>query len=107
MTEQASSALGGLGELDRIIHEPGRLMLMALLYVVESADFTFIMSQTGQTWGNVSAHMSRLEQAGYIEVEKAFKGRRPNTMLRLTPAGRAAFQKYRREMKQVLDDLPD
>ena len=107
MTEPPSSALGGLGEIDRVIHEPGRLMLMALLYVVESADFTFIMSQTGLTWGNLSAHMSRLEQAGYIEVAKAFKGRRPNTMLRLTDAGRAAFQKYRREMKQVLDDLPE
>jgi DNA-binding MarR family transcriptional regulator len=107
MTEPPSSDLGSLGEIDRVIHEPGRLMLMALLYVVDSADFTFIMSQTGLTWGNLSAHMSKLEQAGYIEVEKAFKGRRPNTLLRLTGAGRAAFQKYRRGMKQVLDDLPE
>jgi DNA-binding MarR family transcriptional regulator len=107
MTEPPASGLAALGDIDRLVHEPGRLMLMALLYVVESADFTFLMSQTGLTWGNLSAHMSKLEEAGYIEVEKAFKGKRPNTMLRLTPLGRAAFKTYRRSMKQVLDDLPE
>ncbi|MEJ2148942.1 MAG: transcriptional regulator [Chloroflexota bacterium] len=77
------------------------------LYVVESADFTFLMRQTGLTWGNLSSHMSKLEEAGYIEVEKKFKGKRPNTMLRLTDEGRAAFRDYRHSLKQVLDDLPD
>lgn len=80
---------------------------MALLYVVQSADFTFLMDQTGLTWGNLSAHLSKLEEAGYIEVEKAFKGKRPNTMLSLTLLGREAFKSYRRSMKQVLDDLPE
>mgnify|MGYP003461739310 CR=1 FL=1 len=80
---------------------------MALLYVIESADFTFLMNQTGMTWGNLSAHMSKLEEAGYLEVEKSFKGKRPNTMLRLTRQGRAAFQAYRQKMKQVLDNLPE
>jgi DNA-binding MarR family transcriptional regulator len=75
--------------------------------VLESADFTFLMNQTGMTWGNLSAHMSKLEEAGYIEVEKSFKGKRPNTMLRLTPQGRAAFQGYRQKMRQVLEDLPE
>ena len=96
-----------LADIDRLIHEPGRLMIMALLYVIESADFTFLMSQTGLTWGNLSAHMSKLEGAGYIEVEKEFKGKRPNTMLRLTGQGREAFREYRQRMKLVLDDLPD
>jgi DNA-binding MarR family transcriptional regulator len=82
-------------------------MVMALLYVVSSADFTFLLNQTGLTWGNLSAHMSKLEEAGYLEVEKTYKGRRPNTLLRLTDQGRAAFQIYRRSMKQVLDDIPD
>jgi DNA-binding MarR family transcriptional regulator len=107
MTESPSNNLAALGDIDRLIHEPGRLMLMALLFVVQSADFTFLMIQTGLTWGNFSAHMTKLEEAGYIEVEKAFKGRRPNTMLKLTPQGREAFKTYRREMKQVLDDLPE
>jgi DNA-binding MarR family transcriptional regulator len=107
MTEPTAPNLTGLGEIDRIIHEPGRLMLMALLFVVQSADFTFLMNQTGLTWGNLSAHMTKLEEAGYIEVEKSFKGRRPNTMLKLTPQGRLAFRNYRQEMKLILDDLPE
>ena len=78
---------------------------MALLYVVDSADFTFLMNQTGLTWGNLSAHLSKLEEAGYIEVEKSFKGKRPNTDAAPDPAGRDAFQAYRQKMKQVLDGL--
>ena len=107
MTETHANHLTALGDIDRLIHEPGRLMLMALLYVVTSADFTFLMNQTGLSWGNLSTHMSKLEEAGYIEVEKAFKGKRPNTMLRLTKQGREAFQSYRHNMKQILDDLPE
>ncbi|MFH2103862.1 MAG: transcriptional regulator [Chloroflexota bacterium] len=80
---------------------------MALLYVVDSADFIFLMNQTGLTWGNLSAHMSKLEDSGYIEVHKTFKGKRSNTMLRLTKKGREAFQDYRQRMKQVFDSLPE
>jgi DNA-binding transcriptional ArsR family regulator len=98
---------GLLEGLDRLIHEPARLLIVALLTVVESADFTFLMQQTGLTWGNLSSHMSKLEEAGYIEVEKTFKGKRPNTMLRLTETGRDAFRAYRLAMKGLLDDLPD
>ena len=94
-------------EIDRMVHEPARLAIMALLYVIESADFTFLMNQTGLSWGNLSTHMSKLEEAGYIEVEKSFKGRRPNTNLHLTTDGRSAFREYRQKMKQMLDDLPD
>ena len=95
-----------LADLDRVIHEPARLMIVAYLYVVESADFTFLMRQTGLTWGNLSSHMSKLEEAGYVEVEKAFVERKPRTMLRLTDAGRAAFREYRKRMEQVLGDIP-
>ena len=108
MTEPASHPeLADFADIDRLVHEPARLMLMAVLYVIDSADFTFLMNQTGMTWGNLSAHMSKLEEAGYLDVEKSFKGKRPNTMLRLTPQGRAAFQAYRQTMKQVLDGLPE
>jgi DNA-binding MarR family transcriptional regulator len=95
------------GDIDKVIHEPARLMIMALLYVVESGDFTFLMRQTGLTWGNLSSHMTKLESAGYINVEKEFKGKRPNTMLSLTEEGRAAFRSYRQTMKAMLDTLPD
>ncbi len=106
MSEQSGGPdLGELAGLDRLVHEPARLAVMALLYVVDSADFTFLMNQTGLTWGNLSTHMSKLEEAGYLEVEKSFKGKRPNTTLRLTPQGRQAFQEYTRRMKQFLQDL--
>lgn len=96
-----------LDEVDRLIHEPARLKLIALLYMLESADFTFLMSQTGMSWGNLSSHMTKLEEAGYLEVEKTFKGRRPNTMLKLTDKGRQAFQTYRKQMTQFFEDISD
>ena len=80
---------------------------MAYLYVVESADFLFLMHQTGLTHGNLSSHIRNLEAAGYIEVVKEFVDRKPHTMLKLTKEGRAAFQAYRKSMMQVLDDLPE
>lgn len=98
---------GSMPEIDKLIHEPARLQIMAFLYVVESADFTFLMRQTGLTWGNLSSHMSKLEEAGYIQVVKEFKAKRPNTMLKLSSSGRAAFKHYRQQMLQVLDQLPD
>ena len=107
MDDSHSTNLSGLTEIDRMVHEPARLAIMALLYVIESADFTFLMNQTGLSWGNLSTHMTKLEEAGYIEVEKSFKGRRPNTNLRLTPAGRKAFQEYRQKLMRMLNELPD
>ena len=102
--EQAN--LSEVTDLDRMVHEPARLAVMSLLYVIESADFTFLMNQTGLTWGNLSAHLSKLEDAGYIEMEKGFKGKRPQTILRLAPKGREAFQDYARKMKSLFKDLP-
>ncbi len=102
-----SEELQSIGDIDRLIHEPARLMILAVLYVVESADFTFLMNQTGLTWGNLSSHLSKLEEAGYVEIQKEFKGKKPHTMLQLTEKGQAAFRAYRQSMKQVLDDLPD
>ncbi|HER44435.1 MAG TPA: transcriptional regulator [Candidatus Eisenbacteria bacterium] len=80
---------------------------MACLYVVESCDFTFLSNQTGLTHGNLSSHMSKLETAGYIEIEKEFVDRKPHTMLRLTEDGRSAFREYRRLIEGVFEDLPD
>jgi DNA-binding transcriptional ArsR family regulator len=99
--------LHSLAEIDRLIHEPARLCIVVTLYVVESADYTFLMNQTGLTWGNLSSHMSKLEEAGYVAVEKSFVGKKPQTMAALTDVGRAAFQTYRRQMEQVLGDLPE
>ncbi len=96
-----------LTDIDKTIHEPARLMIMANLYVVENADFTFLMGQTRLTWGNLSSHLSKLEKAGYVAVEKSFIGKKPHTMLYLTEDGRSAFQIYRQKMERMLDELPD
>lgn len=96
-----------LAGLDQIIHAPARLMVLTYLYVVESADYVFLMRQTGLTWGNLATHLNKLEEAGYIEVQKTYKGKKPQSILRMTEQGRTAFQAYKKSLKQVLDDLPD
>ena len=98
--------LSGIAAIDRVLHEPSRMLIAALLYVVESADFIFVMNQTGLTWGNLSAHMSKLEEAGYLEIQKSFKGKRPLTTLRLTLSGRESFREYALKMRQILKNLP-
>ena len=99
--------LSFITQIDRVIHEPARFMIMAYLYVVESADFLFLERQTGLTRGNLSSHMSKLEAAGYIEVMKEFIDKKPHTMLQLTESGRDAFQLYRKYMQEALDQIPD
>ena len=95
-------ALQSLGEIDKLVHEPARLQILAALSVVESADFVFLMQHTGLTWGNLSSHMSKLEDAGYVEIEKEFVDKKPRTMLHLTKSGRQAFEDYRSRMQHVL-----
>ena len=106
-TDPEANGLKPTTHLDRVIHEPGRLMIMAYLYVVEKADFLFLMRQTGMTQGNLSSHLSKLEAAGYIEIEKTFKGKKPLTMLRLTDAGRSGLREYRESMSRVLEGIRD
>jgi DNA-binding transcriptional ArsR family regulator len=96
-----------ISKLDKTIHEPARLIIMAHLYVVESADFLFLQRQTQMTPGNLSAHLSKLEDAGYVEIKKEFIERKPHTALALTKKGRDAFRQYRRDIKQVADELPE
>ena len=91
-----------IADLDRVIHEPGRLMIAALLFAVDQADFLYLLHETGMNKGTLSSHISRLEEAEYVKVEKSFRGKVPQTVLRLTPAGRKAFEEYRRSLKQVL-----
>ena len=92
-------------EIDKLIHEPARLQIMTQLYVVEEADFLFLMRKTGLTWGNLSSHMSKLETAGYIEVKKEFQDKKPHTILKLTATGRAAFENYRATIAKVFEDI--
>ena len=92
---------------DRVIHEPARLVIAAILYAAESADFVYLLRETGLTKGNLSSHFAKLEDAGYIEIEKGFQGKIPRTSYRLTDTGRAAFSQYRERLRQAADTLPD
>ena len=96
-----------LADIDPLVHASARLMILTYLYVVESADFVFLKNMTGLTWGNLSTHMSKLEEAGYVEIEKTFSGKKPQSMVRMTASGRTAFQEYKDRMKRVLEDLPE
>jgi DNA-binding MarR family transcriptional regulator len=89
-------------EIDRIIHEPARLLVLAQLFETESADFLYLLRHTGLTKGNLSAHLRKLEQAGYVEVEKTFVERLPLTVVRLSEKGREAIEAYRRQMLELL-----
>ena len=106
MTDNSGEVQESITKIDRLIHEPSRYTLMAYLYVVEVADFLFLIRQTGMTWGNLSAHLSKLEAAGYVAIEKEFLGKKPHTTVRLTDQGRNAFEEYRGNMKMILDNLP-
>ncbi|WP_298404640.1 transcriptional regulator [uncultured Chloroflexus sp.] len=77
-----------------VIHEPARLMIVALLYTVDSADFLFLQRETGLSKGNLSVHLAKLEQAGYVRIEKTYRGKSPLTLCSLTETGKEAFQYY-------------
>jgi DNA-binding transcriptional ArsR family regulator len=89
-------------EIDRMVHEPARYQILSVLFVLESADFQFIQNQTGLTKGNISSHMSKLEDAGYIKVVKEFIGRKPHTMMKITKKGKKAFEQYRKMMTGII-----
>jgi DNA-binding MarR family transcriptional regulator len=87
--------------LDRMVHEPARLAIIAVLSACESADFAYLANATGLTKGNLSAQLSKLEEAGYVSIVKRFKGKYPNTLCSLTPSGRQAFEAYRQQVRAV------
>jgi DNA-binding transcriptional ArsR family regulator len=91
-----------MSDLDRVIHEPARLQIVALLSGAKEADFVFLQRETGLTKGNLSSHLVKLEETGYVQIEKTFRGKIPLTIARLTPEGRAAFQSYRKAMNGLL-----
>jgi DNA-binding MarR family transcriptional regulator len=93
-------------DVDRLIHEPARYNIMALLYVVERAEFLFVQNQTKLTPGNLSSHLAKLEGAGYLRIQKKFVGKKPTTFLSLLKRGRVAFEDYRAKMKEVFTTDP-
>ena len=91
-----------LPELDPVVHGKLRLAVLSLLVTVDEADFTWLREKTGSTDGNLGAQMLKLEEAGYVSMEKRFAGRKPQTVYRMTPAGRAALSNYVAAIKSLL-----
>jgi len=101
--KQTTDSLSDIMNIDRLVHSPARLSILTYLSVVEEGDAVYLLNQTGLTWGNLSANVTRLQEAGYIEVVKEFKGNKPHTLLKLTGRGRKAFHDYQDKMKGLLD----
>jgi DNA-binding HxlR family transcriptional regulator len=91
-----------LPELDPVVHGKLRLAVLSLLVGVQEADFTWLRDKTGSTDGNLGAQMLKLEEAGYVAMQKRFAGRKPQTLYRMTPAGRKALAKYVTALKHLL-----
>lgn len=96
-----------LAEIDQLVHAPARLMVMTYLYVVESIEFVYLKRITGLSWGNLSTHLTKLEEGGYVKLEKTFLDKKPHTMISLTDEGRQAFREYKDGMQEMLGNLPD
>ncbi len=90
-------------KIDRIIHEPARLKIFTCLDPVDNADFIFLLHETGLSKGNLSSHLSKLELAGYVEIEKTFIGKIPRTLISLSKKGRKSFQDYKNAIVQILE----
>lgn len=103
--ETGAASLQSISGVDRLIHEPARLMIVTILYAAASADFLYLLRETGLTKGNLSAHLGKLEEAGYVKIEKIFRGKIPQTLLSLTPEGRAAFENYREQLKRIVQSI--
>lgn len=99
-----SSSLRQIAHLDRVIHEPARLMIVATLSMVKEADFLYLQDQTSLTKGNLSSHLAKLEEAGYVDIEKAYRGKIPMTLCRLTKKGRASFRGYEIALRAALSE---
>ena len=92
-----------ISEIDKAIHSPARLMIMTYLNVVECGDAVYLMNQTGLTWGNLSTHISKLEEAGYVDVKKEFVNKKPRTVIQLTELGKESFAEYKSKLQEFLE----
>lgn len=95
-----------LKPLDPLLHSQLRLAVMSLLVSVESAEFVFLREKTGATAGNLSVQLDKLDKAGYIKIEKSFKGKKPLTTCSVTKAGLKAFEAYVDSLKSYIDRKP-
>ncbi len=96
-----SESFDRLAALDKAIHEPARLAILTALSACRSAQFRYLQSLTGLTQGNLSVHLTKLEEKGFIEIEKRFDGKYPSTRVRLTADGRRAISQHWRQLDEL------
>ena len=96
-----------VAEVDRLIHEPARLMIVTILSAVESADFLYLQRETDLTKGNLSSHLSKLESADYVKIKKTYRGKIPLTVCSLTDSGHKAFMDYREQLKYIVENTTE
>lgn len=93
-----------IADVDRLIHEPARLVILTILYTVKEVDFLYLQRETGLTKGNLSSHLAKLEEAGYIHIEKTYRNKIPLTLCSLTELGRKAYKNYRDQLKRFIEN---
>lgn len=99
-----STPFAELASLDRLVHDPTRLAILTALSACQRADFLHLQRITGLTKGNLSAHVSKLEQAGWVVVEKRFVGKKPTTLIALSERGRAAVDEHWRKLEELREE---
>jgi DNA-binding transcriptional ArsR family regulator len=97
-----SQRIQEIAQLDRLIHEPARLAILLILDGAGEADFLYLQREGGFTQGNLSGHLAKLEEAGYVAIEKKFKGKVPLTVCSLTGKGKTALAEYSQRMRGIL-----
>ncbi len=106
MSDETNKAARSIQDVDRVIHEPARLMIITILYALESADFLYLQRETELSKGNLSSHLARLEEVGYLQIEKTYRGKIPLTLCSLTSKGRQAFERYQQQLKDFVQRIP-
>ena len=102
-----SKATADFPPIDPLLHEPARLRLLTLLAMVKRADFTYLLNLSGLSRGNLSVQMTKLAEAGLVDIDKSFRANRPRTVYRLTRPGVTALRSYKKNMAVILAALPD
>ena len=95
-----------MAKVDRVLHEPTRFVLAAILYSAENADFNYLLNATQINRGTLSSHLTRLEEVGYVQIEKTYRAKTPQTIYALTRAGRNAFRKHYEQLQRAAKHMP-
>ena len=106
MRHEAQDAIDAVLAVDRLVHEPARLAILTVLGGAELVEFSFLEAVCRLSKGNLSSHLSKLEAAGLVSIDKSFRGKRPLTRVAITGTGRDALQRYRAQIAALIDSVP-